>query len=89
MESGSSVKLTWVIDNLDKFAYEGETYSVLFKKPAEYKLTVRNITILSLSFKTVMQYMFYTQIQCSFVTGFTLCLIVIPQSLNLLLGNSI
>ncbi|KAK2820940.1 hypothetical protein Q5P01_023899 [Channa striata] len=39
-ESGSSVKITWVIDNLEKFAYEGETYSVLFKKPAEYKLKV-------------------------------------------------
>ncbi|KAF3704724.1 Polycystin-1 Autosomal dominant polycystic kidney disease 1 protein -like protein Precursor [Channa argus] len=40
VESGSSVKFTWVIDNLEKFAYEGETYSVLFKKPAEYKLKV-------------------------------------------------
>ncbi|KAK2885110.1 hypothetical protein Q8A73_021584 [Channa argus] len=40
VESGSSIKFTWVIDNLEKFAYEGETYSVLFKKPAEYKLKV-------------------------------------------------
>ncbi|XP_026207627.1 polycystin-1-like [Anabas testudineus] len=45
VESGSSVKLTWVIDNLDKFAYEGETYSVLFKKPAEYKLTSQEILL--------------------------------------------
>ncbi|KAM3834002.1 polycystin-1-like, partial [Diretmus argenteus] len=40
VESGSSVKFTWVIDNLEKFAYEGESYSVVFKKPAEYKLRV-------------------------------------------------
>lgn len=32
-----------MIDNLEKFANEGETYSVLFKKPSDYKLTVRNI----------------------------------------------
>lgn len=41
MKSGSSVKFTWVIDNLEEFASEGETYSVLFEKPAEYKLQVR------------------------------------------------
>lgn len=41
MESGSSVKFTWVIDNMEKFANEGESYSVVFKKPAEYKLKVR------------------------------------------------
>lgn len=41
MESGSAVKFTWVIDDLEKFAYEGESYSVVFKKPAEYKLMVR------------------------------------------------
>uniref|UniRef100_A0A3P8TXN5 Polycystic kidney disease 1b n=1 Tax=Amphiprion percula TaxID=161767 RepID=A0A3P8TXN5_AMPPE len=40
VESGSSVKFTWVIDNLEKFANEGESYSVMFKKPAEYKLRV-------------------------------------------------
>ncbi|TKS90159.1 Polycystin-1 [Collichthys lucidus] len=40
VESGSSVKFTWVIDNLEKFAHEGESYSVVFKKPAEYKLKV-------------------------------------------------
>ncbi|KAM4623628.1 polycystin-1 [Polymixia lowei] len=40
VESGSSVKFIWVIDNLDKFAYEGESYSVVFKKPAEYRLRV-------------------------------------------------
>lgn len=41
MESGSSVKFSWVIDNLKEFAYEGGAYSVMFKKPAEYKLLVR------------------------------------------------
>lgn len=41
MESGSAVKFTWVIDDLDEFANEGESYSVLFNKPADYKLKVR------------------------------------------------
>ncbi|KAG8008965.1 Polycystin-1, partial [Nibea albiflora] len=40
VESGSSVKFTWVIDDLEKFAHEGESYSVVFKKSAEYKLKV-------------------------------------------------
>ncbi|KAI3365437.1 hypothetical protein L3Q82_010525, partial [Scortum barcoo] len=40
VESGSSVKFTWVIDNLEKFAHEGESYSIVFKKPAEYHLKV-------------------------------------------------
>ncbi|XP_034426558.1 polycystin-1 [Hippoglossus hippoglossus] len=40
VESGSSVKFTWVIDNLEQFAFEGESYSVAFKRPAEYKLKV-------------------------------------------------
>nr|XP_046233896.1 polycystin-1 [Scatophagus argus] len=40
LESGSSVKFMWVVDNLEKFAHEGESYSVVFKKPAKYKLKV-------------------------------------------------
>ncbi|XP_049915502.1 polycystin-1 isoform X2 [Epinephelus moara] len=40
VESGSSVKFMWVIDDLEKFAHEGESYSVVFKKPAKYKLKV-------------------------------------------------
>ncbi|XP_058477572.1 polycystin-1 isoform X2 [Solea solea] len=40
VESGSSVKFTWAIDNMDTFAFEGESYSVAFKKPAEYQLMV-------------------------------------------------
>lgn len=40
VERGSSVKYTWVIDDLEKFVHEGETYSVVFKKPSEYKLKV-------------------------------------------------
>ncbi|XP_027144915.1 polycystin-1 [Larimichthys crocea] len=43
VESGSSVKFTWVIDNLEKFAHEGESYSVVFKKHAEYKLKSQQI----------------------------------------------
>ncbi|XP_067432834.1 polycystin-1 [Thunnus thynnus] len=45
VESGSSVKFTWVIDNLELFAYEGESYSVVFKKPAEYKLKSQQILL--------------------------------------------
>lgn len=44
MESGSSVKFSWVIDDLKEFAYEGRSYRVMFKKPAEYKLLVKNKT---------------------------------------------
>ncbi|XP_047466063.1 polycystin-1 [Mugil cephalus] len=40
VERGSSVKFMWVIDSLEEFAYEGESYSVMFKKPAEYNLQV-------------------------------------------------
>ncbi|XP_040885354.1 polycystin-1 [Toxotes jaculatrix] len=45
VEGGSSVKFTWVIDNLENFAYEGEFYSVVFKKPAEYKLQSQQILL--------------------------------------------
>ncbi|CAJ1081176.1 polycystin-1 [Xyrichtys novacula] len=41
VESGTSVKFTWVIDDLDLFAHEGQSYSVVFKKPAEYMLKVK------------------------------------------------
>lgn len=40
VERGSSVKFTWVIDDLEKFLHEGESYSVEFKKPSEHKLKV-------------------------------------------------
>ncbi|XP_061667089.1 polycystin-1 [Syngnathoides biaculeatus] len=43
VESGSSVTFSWVIDNLEAFAYEGESYSVVFKKPAEYKLKSKQL----------------------------------------------
>uniref|UniRef100_UPI0037E95008 polycystin-1 n=1 Tax=Semicossyphus pulcher TaxID=241346 RepID=UPI0037E95008 len=36
VEGGSSVRFTWVIDNLDTFAHEGESYSIVFRNPAEY-----------------------------------------------------
>ncbi|KAI4900305.1 hypothetical protein NFI96_010576 [Prochilodus magdalenae] len=38
--TGSSVKYTWVTDNLVQFAYTGQTYNVVFKKQAEYMLKV-------------------------------------------------
>ena len=34
------MRFTWVIDGLGSFAYEGDSYSVVFKKPSQYKLTV-------------------------------------------------
>uniref|UniRef100_H3B277 Polycystin 1, transient receptor potential channel interacting n=1 Tax=Latimeria chalumnae TaxID=7897 RepID=H3B277_LATCH len=37
---GTSVTYTWVIDNMSMFAYTGQTYSVIFKRPAIYKLKV-------------------------------------------------
>ncbi|MGH0134176.1 UNVERIFIED_CONTAM: hypothetical protein FKN15_016627 [Acipenser sinensis] len=37
---GSSVTFSWVIDDLTVFAYTGQTYNVVFKKPAQYKLKV-------------------------------------------------
>lgn len=40
VERGSSVKFTWVIDDLEKFGHEGESYSVVFKNPSEYRLKV-------------------------------------------------
>ncbi|XP_036427719.1 polycystin-1 [Colossoma macropomum] len=38
--AGSSVKYTWVTDNLVQFAYTGQTYNVVFKKQGEYILKV-------------------------------------------------
>ncbi|KAJ7987830.1 hypothetical protein DPEC_G00330600 [Dallia pectoralis] len=38
--TGSTVKYMWVIDDPEKYSYEGDTYTVVFKKPAEYKLKV-------------------------------------------------
>ncbi|XP_076028186.1 polycystin-1 [Genypterus blacodes] len=40
VELGSSVSFIWVIDNLEMFAHEGDSYSVVFQKPAEYKIKV-------------------------------------------------
>ncbi|KAI5103579.1 polycystin-1 isoform X2 [Silurus meridionalis] len=38
--TGSSVKYTWVIDDLIQFAHTGDAYSITFNKPAEYTLKV-------------------------------------------------
>ncbi len=38
--TGSSVNYTWVIDDPVQFPHTGESYSVVFKRPAEYKLKV-------------------------------------------------
>lgn len=45
--TGSSVRYTWIIDDL--FPHIGESYSVVFKRPAEYALKV-NILILKTFF---------------------------------------
>ncbi|XP_056152724.1 polycystin-1 [Lampris incognitus] len=45
VRTGSSVKFTWVIDNMETFAYEGESYSVLLKKPANYRLWSQEILL--------------------------------------------
>ncbi|XP_061520016.1 polycystin-1 [Phycodurus eques] len=45
VDSGSSVIFSWVIDNLEAFAYEGESYSVAFKKAAEYKLKSKELLL--------------------------------------------
>ncbi|XP_061823857.1 polycystin-1 [Nerophis lumbriciformis] len=47
VESGSSVTFSWVIDNLETFAYEGESYSVVFKKAAEYKLKSKQLLLIA------------------------------------------
>ncbi|XP_056628016.1 polycystin-1 [Triplophysa dalaica] len=36
--TGSSVSFSWVIDDLAQFPHTGDSYSLVFKKPAEYKL---------------------------------------------------
>ncbi|EMP42502.1 Polycystin-1 [Chelonia mydas] len=41
LTQGSSVSYNWVIDNMDMFAYNGQTYSVKFKRPATYQLKLR------------------------------------------------
>ncbi|XP_066519118.1 polycystin-1 [Hoplias malabaricus] len=38
--TGSSVKFTWVTDNRVQFAYIGQNYSIVLRKPAEYILKV-------------------------------------------------
>ncbi|XDV44535.1 hypothetical protein PO909_012797 [Leuciscus waleckii] len=38
--TGTSVKYTWVIDDLVQFTHIGESYSVFLKNPAEYTLKV-------------------------------------------------
>ncbi|XP_029456465.1 polycystin-1-like isoform X2 [Rhinatrema bivittatum] len=41
LSQGTSVIYTWVIDNMDMFAYTGQIYTVKFKKPGLYELKVR------------------------------------------------
>ncbi|XP_067286321.1 polycystin-1 [Pseudorasbora parva] len=43
--TGSSVKYTWVIDDLDQSAHIGESYNVVFKKPAEYTLKLIEVKL--------------------------------------------
>lgn len=47
VKRGSSVKFTWMIDNLENFLHEGESYSIVFKKAADYKLKVRQSIVVA------------------------------------------
>nr|XP_033817429.1 polycystin-1-like isoform X2 [Geotrypetes seraphini] len=51
LSKGTSVSYTWIIDNKDVFAYNGQTYSVKFNKPGFYELKLRAEN--PVSFKTV------------------------------------
>uniref|UniRef100_UPI00398EAF00 polycystin-1 n=1 Tax=Pristiophorus japonicus TaxID=55135 RepID=UPI00398EAF00 len=44
---GTSVTYTWVIDDLAVFAYTGQTYSVIFKRPAIYRLKLAAVNPVS------------------------------------------
>uniref|UniRef100_A0A4W3JL02 Polycystic kidney disease 1b n=1 Tax=Callorhinchus milii TaxID=7868 RepID=A0A4W3JL02_CALMI len=50
---GTSVTYTWVIDDLTVFAYTGQTYSVIFKRAATYRLKVRLTAVNPVSNQTV------------------------------------
>lgn len=45
VKSGSAVKFTWIIDGLDDLVHEGESYSKVFRKPADYKLKVKQFIV--------------------------------------------
>lgn len=49
--TGSSVRYTWIIDDLVQFPHIGESYSVVFKKPAEYALKVNMLILKKYFFK--------------------------------------
>eukprot|EP00062_Callorhinchus_milii_P004488 gi/632943693/ref/XP_007887086.1/ PREDICTED: polycystin-1-like [Callorhinchus milii] len=44
---GTSVTYTWVIDDLTVFAYTGQTYSVIFKRAATYRLKLTAVNPVS------------------------------------------
>ncbi|GCC34843.1 hypothetical protein chiPu_0013320 [Chiloscyllium punctatum] len=44
---GTSVHFTWVIDNLALFAYSGQIYKVIFKRPATYRLKLMAVNPVS------------------------------------------
>ncbi|XP_043571141.1 polycystin-1 [Chiloscyllium plagiosum] len=44
---GTSVNFTWVIDNLALFAYSGQIYKVIFKRPATYRLKLMAVNPVS------------------------------------------
>ncbi|XP_030064193.1 polycystin-1-like [Microcaecilia unicolor] len=51
LSKGTSVSYSWIIDDMDVFAYNGQTYSVKFNKPGFYVLKLRAEN--PVSFKTV------------------------------------
>ncbi|XP_072882775.1 polycystin-1 [Hemitrygon akajei] len=44
---GTSIIYTWVIDNLSVFSYTGQTYAVIFKRAATYRLKVTAVNPVS------------------------------------------
>uniref|UniRef100_A0A3Q3KVW2 Polycystic kidney disease 1b n=1 Tax=Labrus bergylta TaxID=56723 RepID=A0A3Q3KVW2_9LABR len=72
VKSGSSVIFTWVIDNLDNYAHEGKSYSIVFKKPAEYKLKVRYcISLYNVEFASLLLFnSFFFLIEFNFLSCF-------------------
>ncbi|XP_048411204.2 polycystin-1 [Stegostoma tigrinum] len=44
---GTSVSFTWLIDNMELFAYSGQIYKVTFKQPATYRLKLMAVNPVS------------------------------------------
>ncbi|XP_053712232.1 polycystin-1 isoform X2 [Synchiropus splendidus] len=54
VDGGTSVRFSWVIDDLETFAHEGESYSVVLKKADVYKLKVTAFNPISSKTKDIL-----------------------------------